>query len=51
VAYLLDTNVVSELRKAQPARRVLAWHKRNTASHTFLGTLVIGEIRRGIERL
>jgi predicted nucleic acid-binding protein len=51
VPYLLDTNVVSELRKAKPDKRVLAWHKRHTASHAFLSTLVIGEIRQGIERL
>jgi predicted nucleic acid-binding protein len=51
MAFLLDTNVVSELRKAMPDRRVLAWHRHNAASHAYLSTLVIGEIRQGIERL
>jgi len=51
VAYLLDTNVVSELRKATPNSHVLAWHRRETRADAYLSVLVIGEIRQGIERV
>jgi predicted nucleic acid-binding protein len=51
VAYLLDTNIVSELRKARPDPNVLAWHARNTDADVFVSVLVVGEVRRGIERI
>jgi toxin FitB len=51
VAFLLDTNVVSELRKKSPDPNVLAWHQRHTQARAYISTLVVGEIRQGIERL
>jgi toxin FitB len=51
VAFLLDTNVVSELRKALPDPRVIAWYQRNERAEAYLSTLVVGEIRQGVERL
>ena len=51
VAYLLDTNVVSELRKTAPHPRVMQWHADHSHADVYLSTLVIGEIRRGIDRL
>lgn len=48
---LLDTNVVSELRKRQPDRNVLAWYATVRSADLFLSVLTIGEIRLGIERL
>jgi predicted nucleic acid-binding protein len=51
VAFLLDTNVVSELRKTVPDPRVAAWHASNSRAAVFLSTLVVGEMRRGIDRL
>jgi predicted nucleic acid-binding protein len=51
VAYLLDTNVVSELRKTAPDPRVTQWHASHSHADVYLSTLVIGEIRRGIDRL
>ena len=51
VAYLLDTNVVSELRKRVPHPAVLAWHRSQADADVYLSCLVIGEIRQGIERL
>jgi toxin FitB len=51
VAFLLDANVVSEFRKARPDSNVLAWHTQNTNADAFISVLVIGEIRRGIERI
>jgi predicted nucleic acid-binding protein len=51
VSYLLDTNVVSELRKRSPHPGVRAWLQAVPASELFLSCLTIGEIRLGIERL
>lgn len=51
VAYLLDTNVISELRKAAPNRQVAAWQARNASAEVYLSTFVVGEIRQGIEQV
>jgi toxin FitB len=51
MTYLLDTNVVSELRKRQPDPRVLAWYEGVPSSRLFLSVLTVGEIRLGTERL
>lgn len=49
--YLLDTNVVSELRKREPDPNVLAWYATTASSHLFLSVITLGEIRLGIELL
>jgi toxin FitB len=51
MTYLLDTNVVSELRKRDPDPHVLAWYATVTSAELFLSALTIGEIRLGIQRL
>jgi toxin FitB len=51
MTYLLDTNVVSELRKRDPDPHVLAWYATVTSAELFLSVLSIGEIRLGIQRL
>lgn len=51
MAYLLDTNVVSELRKAAPNSHVLAWQQRHRRAEAYISALVVGEIRQGIERV
>jgi len=51
MTYLLDTNVVSELRKRQPDPHVLAWYGSIASADLFISVLTIGEIRLGIERL
>jgi toxin FitB len=50
VGYLLDTNVVSELRKNAPDPRVAAWIHSLAEGQTYLSSLVVGEIRQGVER-
>jgi predicted nucleic acid-binding protein len=50
VSFLVDTNVFSELVKAKPESKVVAW-LRDNESETYISTITIGEIRRGIERL
>lgn len=48
--YLLDTNVVSELRKAKPHGAVLAWLS-NTPEHLlYLSAFTLAEIQSGIEK-
>jgi predicted nucleic acid-binding protein len=51
VRLLLDTNVVSELRKARPNARVVDWYAQQRAADVYLSALVVGEIRQGVERL
>jgi predicted nucleic acid-binding protein len=50
VSYLLDTNVVSELRKHDPDPHVLDWYAKVQGPQLFLSVLTLGEIRMGIER-
>lgn len=47
--YLLDTNVVSELRKPKPHGGVIAWLQGMDDAHLFLSAVTIGEIQAGIE--
>lgn len=48
--YLLDTNIVSELRKgARADANVVAWFRKVATEDLFLSVIVVGEIRRGIE--
>ena len=50
--YLLDTNVVSELRKGGRADpHVRAWFEEHVAEQLWLSVLVVGELRRGVELL
>jgi predicted nucleic acid-binding protein len=51
VSFLLDTNVLSEIRKRAPDRGVSAWFASVPADQLFLSVLVVGEIRQGIDRL
>jgi predicted nucleic acid-binding protein len=47
--YLLDTNVVSELRKPKPHGAVLAWFRGVEDAQLFLSAVTLGEIQSGIE--
>ncbi|HWB21912.1 MAG TPA: type II toxin-antitoxin system VapC family toxin [Gaiellaceae bacterium] len=51
MSYLLDTNVVSELRKKNRDERVVAWLHSVDSRDLYVSVLAIGEIRLGIERL
>lgn len=49
--YLVDTNIISEVRKgARADANVAAWYAAVPDDSLYLSVLVIGEIRRGIER-
>lgn len=48
--YLIDTNVVSELRKGTRADAgVRAWFEAHAGESLWLSALVVGELRRGVE--
>jgi toxin FitB len=51
VAFLLDTNVISEARKAAPDPNLRAWLDSVPEAELYLSVLVVGEIRQGVERL
>lgn len=51
MTYLLDTNVLSEIRKRRPAPRVQQWFASTAPHDLYLSVLVVGEIRQGVERL
>jgi predicted nucleic acid-binding protein len=47
--YLLDTNVVSELRRPKPHGAVLQWLRATSDADLHLAAVTIGEIQAGIE--
>ena len=47
--FLLDTNVVSELRKPKPHGGVVAWIEQVADAELHLSAVTIGEIQAGIE--
>ena len=51
MTYLLDTNVLSETRKRQPAAGVAAWIAATQPDRLHVSVLSLGEIERGIARI
>lgn len=51
MSFLLDTNVISEIRKPHGNPNVERWFVSIPDDSTFLSALVIGEIRAGIEKI
>jgi toxin FitB len=51
VSYLLDTNVISELVKKKPSRRVIRWIDSQPTEELYLSVLSLGEIRKGVTLL
>ena len=47
--YLLDTNIISELRKPKPHGAVLEWYKNLSDEELHISAVSIGEIQAGIE--
>jgi toxin FitB len=48
---LLDTMVLSELRKARPSKQVIAWMRAQEPSAIGLSVITLGEVERGIEKV
>lgn len=51
MSYLLDTNVISELVRPRPSRRVLTWFGTVPDDALHLSVLTLGEIRKGVEQI
>ncbi len=49
IRYLLDTNVISELRKSRPHGAVLAWIESLQPEQIFVSAVTVGEIQTGVE--
>ncbi len=50
IKYLLDTNVISELRKPKPHGAVLAWITSLRDGQLYLSAVTLGELQAGVER-
>jgi toxin FitB len=51
VSLLLDTNVVSELRRRRPDPFVVSWFEQTREEDVHLSVLTVGDLRHGIEDL
>ena len=52
MAYLVDTNILSELRKGKRCHKAVgAWFAAVDDDELFLSVLVIGEMQRGADRI
>ena len=49
MSYLLDTNVLSELRRKAPNAGVVAWFAQRPTATLFLSVLTLGELRKDVE--
>lgn len=50
--YLIDTNIISEVRKGTRCNaNVASWYEEIEDKSLYLSALVLGEIRKGIERI
>jgi toxin FitB len=47
---LLDTVVLSELRKSRPSPKVIQWIQQHQDNDFFISVVSLGEIERGIEK-
>jgi len=47
--FLLDTNVVSELRKPRPHLAVVLWLRNQQDEQLFLSAVTLGELQAGVE--
>jgi predicted nucleic acid-binding protein len=50
IRHLLDTNVISEVRKPKPHGGVLAWIEGLREDQLYISAVTIGELQRGVER-
>ena len=51
MSYLIDTNVLSELKRKQPDPQVVAWLQERPRQSLYLSVLTLGEIRKRLERV
>ena len=46
--YLLDTNIISNVTKATPSAKLVAWMAEQADDDLFISSLTVAEIRRGV---
>lgn len=51
MSYLIDTNVISELKRKTPDASVTAWFAERPARSLYISVLTLGEVRKGIEQV
>lgn len=51
MTYLIDTNILSELRRHEPNTGVIEWFAQRPAITLYVSVLTLGEIRKGIDML
>ena len=51
MAYLLDTNVLSEFLKKTPNKNVIRWFRISDETQHYISSLTIAEIQKGISKL
>jgi toxin FitB len=51
MAYLLDTNVLSEVLKKNPSKKVVAWFDYTNEDDQYISVFSIGELQKGILKL
>ena len=51
IGWLLDTNIVSEIRRPRPEPKVLAAIEAKPLEHLYISIVTLAEIRFGIEQL
>ena len=49
VMYLLDTNIISELRRPRPHARLVAWLSGIAPEQVFISAVTLGELQAGVE--
>lgn len=49
--YLIDTNIISELRRPKRSLQVVKWFGSVEVESLYISVLTLGELRRGVERL
>lgn len=51
MSYLVDTNVISELVKLEPSKKVSKWFDEIPDESLYISVLTLGEIRKGVEKV
>jgi toxin FitB len=49
VMYLLDTNIISELRRPRPHARLIAWLSGIAPEQVYISAVTLGELQAGVE--
>jgi toxin FitB len=49
--YLVDTNIISELRRRRPRASVVAWLSGVAPDQVFVSAVTLGELQTGVENL